>query len=148
MPKKSKESKSRNYTTKSSSSEGQATTKKPLVSTGKKIGIAMYFTFLATLALVMGAQILANDVFGGNNTQDSQPNLAPQTQTTTEYQDQQPQYDQQTMPSNEDIDPNFYVEQSDSLINNNYDNQSQNNSYVYSNDNLENGYANNKSYIN
>ncbi len=54
--------------------------KKPLISTKKKVGVAMYFTFLGTLALVMGAQILATDVFNSPSIDNNQPNTA-QTQT-------------------------------------------------------------------
>ena len=54
-------------TTKGSVKEEKTTAKeqakKPLVSTKKKIGLTVYFTVVATLALVMGAQILLADVY-------------------------------------------------------------------------------------
>lgn len=46
----------------------QEQTKKPLVSTARKIGIAVYFTFLGTLALAFGVSIWMADVFNDPTT--------------------------------------------------------------------------------
>lgn len=50
----------------------------PLISTKKKVGIAVYFTFLATLAGVMGAQLL----FNNNNIDNASPTTPADTYTT------------------------------------------------------------------
>ena len=56
--------------------------KKPLVSTKKKIGLTVYFTVVGTLALVMGAQILLADVYSTPSTQQGGTYNTPQTQST------------------------------------------------------------------
>lgn len=72
---------------KSSTKSAAAKTKQPLISTGKKIGIAMYFTFLATLACVIGVQMLltqnidtptpAADTYSTNIVETTQPSTDP-----------------------------------------------------------------------
>ena len=124
----SKKTSKRSYSTKSGQTGANA--KQPLVSTGKKIAIAMYFTFLATLALVLGAQIWLKDIFNPN-TQTNNPNLVPQ-QETTQYQEtnQIDNVEQQNSTQSNDIDPNFYVENNKDFLDNN---QVTNNSYNLNN---------------
>ena len=124
MPRKSRNAKS----TKRARS---TTTKEPLVSTSKKVGIAMYFTFLATLALVMGAQILVNDMLNPSNDMTSNPNLTNRTETSQPLQNQETDYpneysrntpsltndtDTNSNTTRDDIDPGFYTQNDDNLI--------------------------------
>lgn len=47
-----------------SKSKSQEKTKKPILSTGKKIGLTVYFTFIFTLMGIMGLQIWMNSMNG------------------------------------------------------------------------------------
>ena len=80
--KKTNNKKSTSSTTKSGA-KAEAKAKQPLLSTKKKVGIAIYFTFLATLALSFGIQIWLMDTFNPPAT--NEPNL-----TNTEQQNQAP----------------------------------------------------------
>lgn len=65
----------------SETTKATAKTKEPLISTKKKVGIAMYFTFLATLAAVMGAQMLFSNMMGPTD------NVSPADTYTTDVTD-------------------------------------------------------------
>lgn len=79
-------------------SKKEKETKKPLLSTKRKVGIAVYFTFLATLALSFGAQIWMMDVFNPPAT--NEPN-----QTTTERTTQNQNLTEQRQQGQEEISP-------------------------------------------
>lgn len=74
-----------------------AKAKEPLVSTGKKVGIAIYFTFIATLAGVIGLQMLINQNFG-------EPMTTTDTYSTTVVDSQQPSTDSASTFSDFPID--------------------------------------------
>ena len=98
----SKETKSTAKTSKKSgnveTSKKEKETKKPLLSTKRKVGIAVYFTFLATLALSFGAQIWMMDVFNPPAT--NEPN-----QTTTERTTQNQNLTEQRQQGQEEVSP-------------------------------------------
>ena len=98
----SKETKSTAKTNKKGSnvetSKKEKETKKPLLSTKRKVGIAVYFTFLATLALSFGAQIWMMDVFNPPAT--NEPN-----QTTTERTTQNQNLTEQQQQGQEEVSP-------------------------------------------
>ncbi len=108
--------------------QAQAKVKQPLISTKRKIGIAIYFTFLATLALVMGAQILLVDVFDSPE-MSSNGTLNTQQQTTTEIE--QSQNNNPVSPSVDLTNTTNQSNNTSNLINNNentLNNQNLNNS--------------------
>lgn len=72
--KKSNNKKPTSNTSKSTSAKATAKTKQPLLSTKRKVGIAVYFTFLATLALSFGIQVWLLDTFNPPAT--TEPNFA------------------------------------------------------------------------
>ena len=59
-----KKSSQNNESTTTKQKKSTTKTKEPLISTRKKVGIAIYFTFLATLAGVIGVQMLISQNFG------------------------------------------------------------------------------------
>ena len=77
--KKSTNTKTKASTAKSSTAKAETKTKEPLVSTKRKVGIAIYFTFIITLALSFGAQVWMMETFNPPAT--NEPNLASNEQT-------------------------------------------------------------------
>ena len=72
-----------NTKTKSGSAASKAKTKEPILSTGKKIGLTVYFTFIFTLMGIMGLQIWMNTMNGDlSNNSLTSPQL---TQTEQSY---------------------------------------------------------------
>ena len=109
--------------------------KKPLISTKRKVGIAVYFTFLATLALSFGAQIWMMDVLNppatnepnqtterttqSPNLTEQQEQVSPTTQNNTE--------NDQAAQNNTEIQENSQMEQQD--ISQNYEFQAPDGQY-------------------
>ena len=83
-------------TPKSTATTAKAKAKEPLISTGKKLGLTIYFTFVFTLMGVMGLQIWMNSA---NNGIANDLNNTPQV-TTQEIVDNQ---DTQTTKQDYDL---------------------------------------------
>ena len=93
----------------------ESTEKKPLVSTKRKVGLAVYFTFLATLALTFGAQIWMMDIFNTpatketnaseQTTEDPLPSIQSEPATPTiQEQSEVVTYQEETAPQQENLD--------------------------------------------
>ncbi len=94
---------------KSAKTQQVATKKKPLVSTTKKIGLTMYFTFVGTLALVFGAQIWMADVYSSpSNTQQNKINNS--TTTEQNYKVEQNSTQNTTYDNTNNNQSEWYVE--------------------------------------
>ena len=72
--------KTQNKSAKSTTQAKATEVKKPLISTARKIGIAVYFTFLGTLALAFGVSVWMADVFNEPTT------VPPKTNDYTQNQ--------------------------------------------------------------
>ena len=114
MTTKNKDTKSTKKSRTSTKADNDKKEKKPLLSTKRKVGIAVYFTFLATLALTFGAQIWMMDVFNPPATQDpsnaNQSTEAPMTSDTpaTQEQSEVVTYQEEApTPVQENLDENF-----------------------------------------
>ena len=81
--------KTQKTTTHSAKSATKAKEQKPIISTGKKIGLTIYFTFVLTLMGVMGLQIWLNGPNGllSNDSINTSPQQT--TQTTIDTKDTQ-----------------------------------------------------------
>lgn len=110
--------------TSSSSAKSAEAVKKPLISTARKIGIAVYFTFLATLALAFGITVWMADVFNAPNNSNTPMTTDPQTQTTTQNDTPQQQtFDNQTPPTTQDTYQNDTYTPNNDIVQNNEQNQ-------------------------
>ncbi len=69
----------------STKTTAKAKTQKPIISTGKKIGLTIYFTFIFTLMGVMGLQIWLN---GPNGLLSNESLTAPQQTTQQSINDE------------------------------------------------------------
>ena len=66
MKKSSTKSETNTKTSRAKTGESaKAKTKEPLISTGKKIGLTIYFTFVFTLMAVMGLQLWMHSLTRG-----------------------------------------------------------------------------------
>ena len=113
----SKETKSTAKTNKKGStveaSKKEKETKKPLLSTKRKVGIAVYFTFLATLALSFGAQIWMMDVFNppATNEPNQTTEKTTQSQNLTEQRQQGQEEVSPATQNNAEIQENSQMDQ-------------------------------------
>ncbi len=82
-----KKTQNRTKTSSASSTKNAEMVKKPLISTARKIGIAVYFTFLATLALAFGITIWMAEVFNAPSNTNTPMTTDTQTESTTQNND-------------------------------------------------------------
>ena len=89
--------------TNSKTTKSSTKTKEPVLSTGKKIGLTVYFTFIFTLMGIMGLQIWMNsmgdDINNSPLTTQQTEQQQPETTPTQNSQTQNYNYNEQSSPS-------------------------------------------------
>ena len=114
--------------------------RKPLVSTGKKIALAVYFTFVGTLMGVLGLQIWMNSM-DSNSQLETNPTYQETTQTTEQPNQETSYVEQSNMNEYSSDAPTNDL----SNYSNYYNNSGYNNATTISDTNLT---ESNKSYSN